>query len=305
MSHTAVPREDFVRGRSAGVALKRSFVDSGYFRTMGIRLLRGREFEGRDVRSAPPVTVVNETLARRLSPDGDVVGMILTLINNFPSINETPEQFQVVGIVNDVDPILLDRDQAPVAYMALGQQWNPSPDMIVAQVPPSAQQAALAEVSRAVAGADLFAEVSQVRTMDQIVSEVLYPRRMAAAVLAASAGIGLLLAAVGLYGVISYSIAQRRHELAVRTALGARRADITALVLREGSTVMVTGTCVGAALSYAAVQVARGRIENLPPLDWPTILVVPLVLGAVVLAASYLPARRALRVDPLDSLRSL
>lgn len=289
---------------AVGVPAQRTFVDAGYFRTMGMHLRRGRDFDDRDVRSAPPVTMLNETLARRLSPDGNVVGRTLELMNDYPSASDQPQRYEVIGIVNDVDPILLDRTQAPVAYLAMAQQWHPPTNLVVAHVP-GESPAAIDELKLAVTGADLFADVFRVQTMSQVVSDVLYPRRMATAILSVSALIGLLLATVGLYGVISYSIGQRRHELGVRAALGASRGDLVGLVLRDGGRVLVGGTLLGTILSYAAMQAARGRIAHIPPFDLLTVLVVLVLLAGIVIAACLIPAKRAARVDPLDSLRTL
>jgi putative ABC transport system permease protein len=161
------------------------------------------------------------------------------------------------------------------------------------------------DLKTAVVGADAFAEVTSVRTTDQIVDEILFPRRLATAILAVSGLIGLALASIGLYGVVSYSVAERVREIGIRTTLGADRRDIAILIVKEGARVAAAGSLGGLVLAVIALVTTAKLIRNLPSGDVLTFVVVPVVLAAVVLLACYLPARRAARVDPARILRGL
>jgi putative ABC transport system permease protein len=159
------------------------------------------------------------------------------------------------------------------------------------------------QLKQAVTGADVLAEVYQAQTMNQMVAEILYPRRLAAAILAASGVTGLCLASIGLCGMMSYSLAQRVHEIGVRAALGARRADILTMAIGEGLKIALIGCAIGGALTYTAFRITGNMFAVRAVLDLPTFVVVPLILVVVVLIASYIPARRAARVDPMTALR--
>jgi putative ABC transport system permease protein len=159
------------------------------------------------------------------------------------------------------------------------------------------------QLKLAVSGADASAEVFRVQTMRQMAAEILYPRRMSAGILAASGMIGLFLASVGLYGLISYSLAQRLHELGVRMALGAGRSDIIGMVVREGAMLGTLGAAIGSVLTFAALRLTAKYFAVSPDPDVIALLPAPIVLGAVILLACYIPARRASRVDPMTVLR--
>ena len=300
-----VSREDFFAGRRAGVDVVYDAIGSGYFGTMDIRIAKGRDFDGRELRPwAPePVAIVNESLARRLWPGQDPLGRYLA-IDPDKQTDGKIQWREVVGVVNDTRTILDNEAATPFVYVPQGQEWRPYVNYVVARVADAAQVQAIQDLKRAVTGADPLAEVYSVQTLDQIVAELLYPRRMAAAVLSAAGLIGLLLAMVGLYGVMSYSVAQRVHEMGVRVTLGARRIDLVNLVIREGVTIALLGSLAGFGLTYAAVRLASGLL-GAPGLDVLTLVVVPLMLLAVVVLACYVPARRASRVDPQESLRAL
>jgi ABC-type lipoprotein release transport system permease subunit len=212
------------------------------------------------------------------------------------------DSYEVVGIVNDVSPVLQEAHVRPFAYLPLAQEWRPhSANVLVRGVADS--RTLIPAVKDAVARADAFADVYRARTMTQMTAEILYPRRIAGAVLAASGAIALFLATIGVYGVVSYSIAQRTGEIGVRLALGAGRRDIVRLILREGAIVGTVGSLAGLVLGWTAIKVTSSRYLALPQLDLLSILITPLLLGGVVLLACYLPARRAGRLDPMTVLR--
>lgn len=303
-SFTAVSQEDFTLGNPSGVPASRFAVGPGYFRTMGMSLIGGRDFDERDTMTSPRVAIVSEAMAKRLWPGRDPIGRFVAARNNFPGPDEKIEWLHVIGVVNEVDPVLRDAGQSPYVYISHGQEWLVSAGTLIARVQGD-PQAAIQRLKRAVAGADVYAEVFRVQMMDQVVAEILYPRRLAAGILTVSGIIGLLLASVGLYGVVSYSVAQRVHEIGVRTALGADRRDIMQLVLREGAKVAAIGSAIGLIGANAAVRITARMFVALPAIDATTIVIVPVVLAAVVLLACYIPARRAARVDPMVALREL
>ena len=187
-------------------------------------------------------------------------------------------------------------------YVSVVQQWRGAASYLI--VRGAGDQAALIrDVKAAVVGADAFAEVSRVQTIEQMVGEILYPRRIAAAVLASGGVIGLLLAAIGLYGVVSYSVAQRMREIGIRATLGAGRGDIIGLVLREGASVTVSGTVAGIGIALLALRATAGVLPDVPVVDVVSFVLVPLALGAIIATACLIPARRATRVDPARVLR--
>jgi predicted permease len=295
---TVMPAEDYEDG-VAGQPTMRTSVSPGYFQAMGMRVLRGRDFDARDTRATPRVGIISSSLAARLWP-GDPIGRTATVVSSWPG--SKPEPFEVVGVVNEVQPVLHHTGgSAPLVYFAMGQQWQPETSFVIARGrdPHSATQA----VREAVAAADPYAEAFRSRTLPQMIAEILYPRRMAAAVLLASGLIALLLASVGIYGVMSYSVAQRLGEIGVRRALGAESRDIARLVIGEGLRVAAIGSLAGLILGYTAIRITSSRFLALPQLDVLTLVLVPLLLAGVVVLACTVPARRATRVDPMDVLR--
>lgn len=303
-SYSAVSQDDFLAGDSAGIGTLTAAVSPQYFHTMGMSVLRGRDFDDRDGLTAPHVAIISASIAERLWPGRDAVGRFVAAKNSFPSANETIDWLQIVGVVNDVDPVLRDSGHSPFIYTPLSQEWRMSAGTLVARVAGDPQDTILA-LKEAVAGADASAEVFRVQTMRQMVGDILYPRRMTAGILAASGLIGLVLAIVGLYGVIAYSLAQRVHELGVRVALGAERNQIIAMVLRDGLRLAAIGSVLGVCLAYPALRVASNLFVAVPALDVVAFTSVPLLLTAVVLLACYIPSRRAASVDPMTVLRQL
>jgi putative ABC transport system permease protein len=301
--YNAVAQEAVLSGDTEGVPTARALVSPGYFRTMGIALIAGRDFDERDSRSSPRVAVINAGLARRLWPGRSAIGRTVAARNNFPASNEKLEWAEVIGVVDDVDPIIRDTSQSTHIYLSLGQEWQPTSTWIVARTPAHDLET-VQRIKAAVANADALSEVFRVQTMEQMVAAILYPRRLAGAILAASGVVGLLLAAFGLHGIIAYSVVQRVHEIGIRTALGADRADVVKMILGEGVTILALGTGMGLASTYAALRVTS-KFVALPPIDAFTLVSVPLVLGVVILVACYIPARRASQVDPVVALRQL
>jgi predicted permease len=303
-SYTAVAQEDVLAGVPGGIGASRAMVSPGYFRAMGMSVLEGRDFDERDETSMPRVAVISQSLARQLWAGRSAVGRLIAARNNFPSSGEQIEWREVVGVVNEVGPILRDAGPTPFIYESLGQQWLVGANTIVVRAPGGPQQI-VERVKAAVEGSDALAQIYSVQTMADAVAAILYPRRLAAATLGASAAIGLLLASVGLYGLVSYSVEQRFREIGIRAALGADRADILRLVVGEGLSAAMMGAVAGLLAAALAIRLASRLVVGVPKMDAATLILMPaLVIGVVVLAC-YLPARRAVRIDPADTLRRL
>ena len=280
----------------------RSVVSDDYFDVMDMTLLRGRPFDGRDSLYRPKVAIVSESLEREL---GRGVPLIGRHVGFQDAQDGNVEWLEVIGVVNDVRPVLDDRPPLPVAYVSLMQQWRGTARNLIVRGYGGDATALADPVKRAVVGADAFAEAYEARTMEQIVAEMGYPGRLAAGILGTAGVIGLTLASIGLYGVVSFSVARRRREIGIRATLGASRRDILALILREGAVVAGIGCAAGLALGVLALRLTAGLIPDLPTVDVLAFVAVPAALTLVVLAACYVPARRAARVDPAEVLRSL
>jgi putative ABC transport system permease protein len=302
--YTVVAQEDYLAGDPKGVGSSTQAVSPRYFETMGMSLLDGRDFDERDSMTSPRVAIVSANIARRLWPGRSSIGRFVAARNNFPAQGEKIEWLEVVGVVNEIDPILRDAGQSPFIYLPLSQQWRMSAWMLVARVAGDPQPV-IARLRGAVAGSEPTAAVFRVQSMRQAVAEILYPRRMTAGVLAASGLLGLLLASVGLYGVVSYSLAQRVHELGIRVALGAERAHIIRMVVRDGLGLALIGSAAGFLLAYPAMRAASNMFVAVPSMDVLAFTAVPVLLTGVVVLACYVPARRAARVDPMTALRQL
>jgi predicted permease len=289
-------------GQPETAAVSTSIVSAGYFAAMGMTIRQGRTFDARDTREGVQVAVISASLARKLWPAGNAIGHAVSYLTEGTS---PPSWLQIVGVVNDVEPVLHDAHDQPHVYESLLQQWRPWAPFLIVRTPGQPHDDPLPTLRRSVVDADAFSEVTRVQTMRQLVGEVLYPRRVAAGILLAAGLIGLGLACIGLYGVVSYSVAQRLREIGIRATLGADRHDIISLVLREGLLVLGLGTVAGLALSVSALKLTAGLIPGVPLADGLTFVVVPFALGLVVLVACYVPARRAAHVDPIQVLRTV
>jgi hypothetical protein len=268
---------------------------------MGIPIVVGRDFDARDARNVPRVAVVSAGLARRVWPGRDPIGCGVKLVNTWNQ-GEKPEVCQVIGVASDVSPVLHDREPRPFIYLAMSQEWRPTAATVLIRGAGDSRTLTPL-VKDAVSRADGFAELYRATTMTELVTEIMYPRRVAGAVLAVSGLLTLFLATIGVYGVVSYAVAQRRGEIAVRMALGAERRDIVRLVLRDGATIAAWGSVAGLALGYTAIRLTSSRYLALPSLDLATMILMPVLLTVIILLACYLPARNAGGSDPLRGLR--
>jgi putative ABC transport system permease protein len=271
-------------------------VTPGYFRAMGIAMLAGRDFEAGDTPERPLVAVVNETFARRFSAGENPMGRRLTYSWDKPTTVE------VVGVVGDVRLTTLDGEVRATVYLPNAQRTIPMMTYVMRTEgdPVSLAGTAVAAV-RAMAPDQ---PVSQVRPLDEVVGRSLARPRIASTALLAFAVVALLLAAIGVYGVIAYSVSQRWTEFGVRLALGASPGAIRGMVIRRGVTLVILGLGLGLAAAFPLSRALESQLFGVRPLDWPTYGLVATVMAIVGLAASWVPAMRATRVDPVAALRA-
>jgi predicted permease len=279
----------------------------GYFATMRLPLVRGRDFTAADDRPAPAVAVVSEGLARRYFPDGDAIGRRVS----FDRRDVTPRRWlTIVGIVRDAVAGAWETPTGETIYLPFLQteRYLDGPEghyaylTLVART--SRDPAALAGPARAaIWSIDRGVSISEVETMEEAVAKALARPRFQSALLGSFAALALLLAAVGIYGVMSYAVARRTREIGLRLTLGARPADVLRLVLSQALRRVAIGAGLGLAGAWLLARTLTTLLYGVPPTDPVTFALVPLVLATAAGAASYLPARRAARVDPMVALR--
>ena len=286
-------------GQSSGLPVERTLVSPGAFDALGMRLLDGRDFDDRDTRQVRAVAIISQTVARRFWPGQPAVGQRLGAISPQQS-NAKTDWYEVIGVVNDTQAVLSKPNDPPHIYISLGQAWRPWSWTLVVR---GAGPEAITALRSTIGSIDPFMAVNQVRPLKSYVDELLYPRRLATSILGVSGFIGLGLSCIGLYGVVSFSVARRLRELGIRATLGARPGDLVRLVLEEGGRMAAIGTAIGLAGGIIALRYTAHMAEGIPSTDWLVFAVVPIALALIVLIACYLPARRAGRVDPVETLR--
>lgn len=277
-------------------------VSPGYFETMGIPIVRGRAFDGRDKATATPVAIVCERLAEQLWPGEEAVGQYIAEYH--PKTRRVTSDWRlVIGIAGEVKRPG-EEDLTTYSFFVPQEQSRGWASALMVRGRVTGQEVKQAVLS-AVEAADVGVEVNVLRTLVEEIDRALYPRRLAAAILALSGFLGLLLSSMGLYGIVSYSAAQRLREIGVRTALGAGHRDVVRLLLRDGTSALAIGTVFGIGAGLGAMRIVSSMVVGLPAIDPVALAAVPILLGAVVLAAGMAPARRAARSSPIDVLRGL
>jgi len=275
-------------------------VSDGYFAAMQIPIRTGREFTARDTIDALRVAVVNEAFAHKHFPSGSAIGARIAFTKS------DPHWYEIVGIVGNVKHRALDAADRPELYVPYKQplfdSWTVRPMYLVVRTIGD-PLAAVTLVRREIAELDADQPIADVRTMDDRIGQSLAGRRFSVMLLTLFAGVALLLAAIGLYGVISYGVSQRTREIGVRIALGAQRADVRRMIVIHGMTLAMIGAAVGFAVSAALARVLSSLLFGIAAIDPLTFIVVPFVLLASAFAASYVPARRATNVEALVALR--
>jgi putative ABC transport system permease protein len=267
-------------------------ISVGYLEAMGIDVVRGRGFNRTDVAGAALVVIINETLARRYFPEEDAIGQRLELRRGFA---------EIVGIIEDVRHDDLRADAPAEFYLPIAQQ--PSRRLFIAARVDGPPAAFVQVVRQAVLAVDPEMPPFGVRTMEERLDRFLTPQRVTLRLLGVFAGVAILLAALGLYGVIAYAVSQRRRELGIRMALGADRGDIMRLVLGQGSAVIASGIAVGLVASWGMSRALASLLFGVGAADPVSFGAVSLLLTAVALMACWLPATRATRTEPVEALR--
>lgn len=276
------------------------FVTPNYFHTMQIPLLSGRDFTRRDLPDTPPVAIVNSAFARKFWDGGNAIGKRISFSAN------NPKWYEIIGIVGNVKHRGLDIADSPELYIPAFQPLFADgnvPALYVAVRTANDPSIAASAMRGEVAAIDRDQPVYSLMTMDQRISDSVAPRRFNMFILGLFAALALVLAAIGIYGIMAFSVVQRTHEIGVRMALGASGSDVLKLILRNGVGLALIGIAVGLVAAFAATRVLSSLLYGVSATD-PVIFVVDAVLLAVAaLLACYIPARRATKVDPLVALR--
>lgn len=276
----------------------RWFAGASYFQTLGIPLIKGRYFDDRDVRDAPQVAIIDETMERKFWPDENPIGRRISFQRD-PQGN--PIWREVVGVVGHVKHRGLE-GESPVQYYIPHRQLPSNTVFLVART--AVEPASMAGTVRStVQEVDRELPVFRVTTMEKMVNDSMVQRRFSMILLAVFALVALVLASVGLYGVMSYSVTHRTNEIGIRMALGARVTDVLAMVVAQGMKLSIAGVGIGLAGAFALSRVMRSLLFNVSATDPLIYAVVALMLAGVSLLACYIPARRATKIDPMEALR--
>jgi putative ABC transport system permease protein len=292
-------RSVFIEGQEPqpggnGVLVLTDIVGPGYFATAGIPLLKGRDFTEADRPGTPLVVIINEAMAKRFWPDSDAVG------KRFKFFGETMP-VEVAAVAANSKIFAIGEEPQPCVYMPLGQNYSSAMTLHVRTGGDPAS--ALGIVRQTVQSLDAELLLTNVQTVPEVIEQSLWAPRMGAALLAIFGLLALILAVVGLYGVMAYSVSQRTHEIGIRMALGARRLDVLRLVVRQGLTLTIIGLGAGLVSAFALTRVLSGFLFGISATDPATFAATSLLMASVAALASVLPAARATRVDPLIALR--
>jgi len=272
-------------------------VNAGYFETIGIPLLRGRSFTPADTAEAPWVVVINDSMAREYWPSENPIGQRILASGGKPTWRT------VIGVVGDVLHDGLDGAAKAEMYLPVDQGMNIESNPTIVVRAETAPGAAAGELRGAVSAIDPAIAVDRIETMQQLVSGSVAQPRFRTLILAAFSLLALVMASIGIYGVMNYLVIQRTREFGIRLSLGATRTDVLRLVLGRAATLIGAGTCLGLVGSVLLVRLITKLLFETAPLDPLTFAAVPILLAAVALVASYIPARRATRIDPIVALR--
>jgi putative ABC transport system permease protein len=277
-----------------------------YARTLGIPLLQGRFFTERDTKNSDPVVVIDEVMAKQLFPNGNAVGRAVFV--NFPTYSKR----RIVGVVGHIKEVSIDADNTAEIRAELYFPFAQVPDEFFPEAMSGLNLlvgtttdplGAVGAVRAAVSGPADDQPIYGIRSMEQIISRSLAERRFVMLLLVALSCTALVLAAIGIYGVMSYAVSRRTQELGVRAALGATRADVLKLVMRDGMTLSAMGLLAGVLAALGLTRLLANLLYGVQPTDALTLLAVSLAILGVAFLASYVPARRATKVDPMAALR--
>jgi putative ABC transport system permease protein len=281
-------------------------ITPGYFRAMRIPLIRGREFDAHDIEDAQRVVIISRTMADKYWPGEDALGKRITFNSGIPREQQQtvggPGSRIVIGIVGDVKHLGLDEGEVPMFYTPHTQQ--PSYHTMRVVVRANADAASLTrQVREGLSEMDRDVPLSQVATLTRALDATVAAPRMRATLMAIFAGLAMILAAVGVYGVVAYTVGQRTREIGIRRALGARAPDVLRMLLREGLRPVALGILLGAAGALAVTRALSAMLFGVSAADAPTYVIACGTLALAAVAATIIPARRALGVDPISAVR--
>ena len=284
------------RDATTGPSVDLYMATSGYFDTLGITRIAGRDFGNEDA-AGPKVAIVNEAFARRWFPDENPLGR---------RVSGAGVTYEIIGVVKNIKSRTLGEDVRPVLFRSLAQSIGRDPSFLgyAVLVRTAGNARAVASLlRREIRSLDPTMAIFNAQTMEEHIRSALFLPRLAGTLFAVFGGAGLLLAAVGLYGVMSYSISRRTREIGIRMALGSPAGAVRGLVVRQGMRLTVAGAVPGLAVAWAAAKVSARALYGVGPHDVPTFIAVPLFLAAIAFLACWIPARRAEGMDPLTALR--
>jgi putative ABC transport system permease protein len=276
---------------------------SGYFEALGMKLAKGRFLTHEDRTDSLQVAVINETMAEKYWPGEDPIGRRFRM-----GSREDRPWVTIVGMVGDVahngiNVKIKEKFYRPHAQFHRSSGWAPSQMSLVVKTT-SHPTALIAPIRSQVKAMDPNLPIAEIRTMDQVLAGSVSEPRFTTMLLGLFAAVAMMLAAVGIYGVISYSVGQRRHEIGIRMAMGAERSQVLKWILGQGLALSLAGLALGLLLAFGVTGLMAGLLYQVTPTDWTTFGFVPAALLLVALAASYIPARRATRMDPVTALRN-
>lgn len=277
-----------------GHVVRYDLADGNYFHLLDVPILRGRAFNVGDRRESPLVSIVNATFARRFWPGQDAVG------KSFHIIGENRDRL-IVGVVRDAKYASLAEDPQPFLYLPVAQ--HPRQDLVLYARVRGEPHAAIAAIEQEIHNVNPYVPVYEPQTMEDSMAFSTIPARLAARVLGSCGSIALVLASVGIYGLLSYSVSQRTREIGIRMALGANHRDVFRLVLGQALLLTGTGLFVGLILAVGAGRLLRGMLYGIHPADPASLTAITALLITVSALAAYIPARRAIRIDPMVALR--
>ena len=280
-------------GRENALSAEWRGISADYFRTMGIPLLRGRQFKNADSQENLQVAIVNEAMARRFWPRKDPIGQHLL------SFDRPPKAWEIIGIVGDVKSFGLDAESKTEYYTPYSTFWYMNLVLRSKQDPAVLAPA----VQREIAAVDRSVAVYRIATIDQLLARSLAPQRLNLFLLAALALLALVLAVIGIYGVLAFGVSRRLQEIGVRMALGAQPGEILRLIVGQGMKIVSLGLILGAAASFVLTRLMASLLYKVSPTDPLTFVATAIFLALAALAACYFPARRAMRVEPVTALR--
>jgi putative ABC transport system permease protein len=275
-----------------------SLVSAGYFDAMELRLLSGRKFEQQDVRNGPSVCIIDENFARQYWPDQDPIGKRLKYGGADPGNPWTT----VVGVLANVKYNGLDQESPRVQiYLPYKQSTFLGASLVIRTA--GDPKNLVAAVRNEVSAIDPDLPIYEVRTMNEVINESVASRRLYMTLLGIFAGVAMILAAIGLYGVMAYSVAQRAHEIGIRMALGAQPGDVLRLVVKQGMALTLAGVATGLICAFALTRLLSSLLFGVSATDLSTFVIISVILAGVALVACFVPARRATKVDPMIALR--